>query len=205
MLDLVERATAHLEDGRPARSLVVAAEECALFRQMQLLTAKPVMYVCNVEEAAAAAGNPLSARIAERAAAEGAACVVISAAIEAEVAQLADADERAEFLAAIGLEEPGLARFIRAGYALLGLITFFTAGPTEARAWTIPGGTRAAQAAGTIHTDFERGFIAAETIVYDDFIACGGELGAKETGKMRQEGRDYVVRDGDVILFRFNV
>jgi hypothetical protein len=205
MLDLVERATAHLEDGRPARSLEVAAGECALFRQMQLLTAKPVMYVCNVEEGAAAAGNALSARVAERAAAEGAACVVISAAIEAEVAQLADAGERAEFLTAIGLEEPGLARFIRVGYALLGLITFFTAGPTEARAWTIPGGTRAAQAAGTIHTDFERGFIAAETIVYDDFIACGGELGAKETGKMRQEGRDYVVRDGDVILFRFNV
>ncbi len=204
MLALVERATAHLEDGRPARGLEVAAGECALFRQMQLLTAKPVMYVCNVEEGAAA-GNALSDRVAERAAAEGVAWVVISAAIEAEVAQLADSDERAEFLATIGLEEPGLARFIRVGYALLGLITFFTVGPKEARAWTIPDGTRAARAAGAIHTDFERGFIAAETIAYDDFIACGGELGAREAGKMRQEGRDYVVRDGDVILFRFNV
>ena len=205
MLALVERAKAHLEDGRPARSLDVAGDELALFRRMQLLTAKPVMYVCNVDEDAAAAGNALSARVAERAAAEDAACVVISAAIEAEVAQLAEADERAEFLAAIGLEEPGLARFIRAGYALLGLITFFTAAPKEARAWTLPDGARAARAAGAVHTDFERGFISAETISFDDFIACGGEQGAREAGRMRQEGRDYVVRDGDVILFRFNV
>ena len=205
ILALVARAAAHLEAGRPARTIDVAPDEAARFRQLQLLSAKPVMYVCNVDEGAAAAGNALSARIGERAAAEGAACVVISAAIEAEVAQLADAGERAEFLAAIGLEEAGLARFIRAGYALLGLITFFTAGPKEARAWTIPDGTRAGQAAGVIHTDFERGFICAETIAYDDFIACGGEQGAKETGKMRQEGRDYVVRDGDLILFRFNV
>ena len=204
-LALVERAKSHLEDGRPARTMEVAADEQGLFRQIQLLTAKPVMYVCNVEEDAAAAGNALSQRVAERAAAEGAACVVISAAIEAEVAQLSDADERAEFLSAIGLEETGLARFIGAGYSLLGLITYFTAGPKETRAWTIADGTTAAPAAGVIHTDFERGFICAETIAYDDYIAGGGEQGAKEAGKMRQEGRDYVVRDGDVILFRFNV
>ncbi len=204
-LALVERARTHLEDGRPARAMEVSADETALFRQMQLLTAKPVMYVCNVEEEAAAAGNANSALVAERAAAEGAVCVVISAAIEAEVAQLADEAERAEFLAAMGIGETGLARFIHAGYGLLGLITYFTAGPTEARAWTIPGGTAAAQAAGIIHTDFERGFICAETISFEDFIASGGEQGAKEAGRMRQEGRDYVVRDGDVILFRFNV
>ncbi len=205
MLALVERAKAHLEDGKPARVMDVAADEGSLFRQMQLLTAKPVMYVCNVDEDSAAAGNELSARVAARAAAEGAASVVISAAIEAEISQLSDAGERAEFLTAIGLDETGLARFIRAGYALLGLITYFTAGPTETRAWTISGGTAAAPASGIIHSDFERGFIAAETIAYDDYIAAGGELGAKEAGRMRQEGRDYVVRDGDVILFRFNV
>ena len=205
MLGLVERAKAHLEDGKPARIMEVAGDEQNLFRQMQLLTAKPVMYVCNVEEGAAADGNALSGRVNERAAAEGAACVVISAAIEAEIAQLSDAGERAEFLSDIGLEETGLARFIHAGYALLGLVTYFTAGPTETRAWTIPAGTAAAPAAGVIHTDFERGFICAETIAYDDYFACGGELGAKEAGRMRQEGRDYVVCDGDVILFRFNV
>jgi GTP-binding protein YchF len=204
-LALAGRAAAALRDGRPARRVERTPAEDGLFRQLQLLTAKPVMYVCNVEEAAAAAGNALSQRVAERAATEGAACVVISAAIEAEVAQLADAAERREFLDSLGLAETGLTRAIRAGYDLLGLITFFTAGPKESRAWTIRRGMKAAQAAGRIHTDFERGFICAETIAYDDYIASGGEQKAKEAGRMRQEGRDYVVKDGDVILFRFNV
>jgi hypothetical protein len=204
-LALVERAVPVLRDGKPARAIAPSPEEAPLFAQLQLLTAKPVMYVCNVDEGSAAAGNALSARVAERAATEGAACVVVSAAIEAEVAQLTDEAERREFLASLGLEETGLARVVRAGYRLLGLITFFTAGPKEARAWTIRAGTKAAQAAGVIHTDFERGFICAETIPYDDYVACGGEEPAKRAGRMRQEGRDYVVRDGDVILFRFNV
>jgi ribosome-binding ATPase len=173
------------------------------WRTLQLLTAKPVLYVCNVEEAAAATGNPASEAVAAMAAREGSGCVVISAAIEEEIAQLAD-DERTEFLAALGLEEAGLDRLINAGYALLGLATFFTAGPKEARAWTIPEGTLAPQAAGVIHGDFERGFIRAETIAYDDFVALGGEQGAKEAGKMRSEGRTYRVRDGDVLHFLFN-
>jgi GTP-binding protein YchF len=192
-----------LAAGRPARAAIPPGEIEAA-RRLQLLTAKPVLYVCNVEEAAAATGNAYSARAAARAEAEGAASVVISAAIEAEVSGLPEAD-RGEFLEGLGLHDSGLDRVIRAGYALLGLITFFTAGPKEARAWTIGRGTRAAQAAGTIHGDFERGFIAAETIAYDDYVAGGGEAGAKEAGKMRVEGRDYVVRDGDVMLFRFNV
>ncbi|MEX0814357.1 MAG: DUF933 domain-containing protein, partial [Dongiaceae bacterium] len=156
-------------------------------------------------EAAAAAGNARSAEVAARAAAEGAGCVVISAAIEAEVATLADAEEKREFLAALGLAETGLARLIRAGYALLDLITFFTVGPKEARAWTVRKGATAAEAAGVLHSDFQRGFIRAETIAYEDFVAHGGEQGAKEAGKMRAEGRDYVVRDGDTFHFRFNV
>jgi hypothetical protein len=163
-----------------------------------------VLYVCNVDEADAAHGNELSARVFEKAAAEGAGAVVISAAIEAEIATLDEAD-RAAFLADLGLEETGLTRVIRAGHQLLGLITFFTAGPKEARAWTVHKGAKAPEAAGVIHTDFERGFIRAETIAYDDFIACGGEAGAKDAGKMRAEGKDYVVQDGDVLLFRFNV
>ncbi|MEO0999289.1 MAG: DUF933 domain-containing protein, partial [Pseudomonadota bacterium] len=170
---------------------------------LQLLTAKPVLYVCNVEEASAAEGNAQSARVAEMAAAEGAAHVVISAAIEEEIAQLAD-EERAEFLADLGLEEPGLDRLIRAGYDLLGLITYFTAGPKETRAWTIPAGTLAPQAAGVIHGDFERGFIRAETIAYPDYIAHAGEAGAREAGKLRSEGRGYTVADGDVLHFLFN-
>ena len=205
MLDLVERATAVLEDGKPARVMEVSKDERPLFRQMQLLTAKPVMYVCNVEEESAAGGNALSAKVAEKAAAENAACVVVSAAIEAEVAQLDDPAEKQEFLESLGLERTGLERVIRAGYELLGLITFFTAGPKESRAWTIPETSRAVDAAGAIHTDFARGFICAETIGYDDYIAHKGEHGAKDAGRMRQEGRDYVVRDGDVVLFRFNV
>jgi ribosome-binding ATPase YchF (GTP1/OBG family) len=160
--------------------------------------------VCNVDESDAANGNALSKRVFDKAAAEGAVAVVVSAAIEAEIATLDPAD-RASFLADLGLEETGLTRVIRAGYQLLGLITFFTAGPKEARAWTVPKGAKAPQAAGAIHSDFERGFIRAETIAYDDFVACGGEAGAKDAGKMRAEGKDYVVQDGDVLLFRFNV
>jgi ribosome-binding ATPase YchF (GTP1/OBG family) len=163
------------------------------------------MYVCNVEEESAATGNEYSRRLAEWAKAHGAPVVVVAAAIEAEIALIADPAERAAFVESLGLEEPGLNRVIRAGYELLGLHTFFTAGPKESRAWTIAKGTRAQDAAGRIHTDFARGFIAAETISYDDFLACGGEQGAKEAAKMRREGRDYVVKDGDVILFRFNV
>lgn len=194
-----------LRASKPARlTKPKDAEEEKALRRAQLLTAKPVLYVCNVDEGDAANGNALSARVAEKAAAEGAKAVVVSAAIEAEIATLA-ADEREMFLVELGLEETGLTRVIRAGYELLGLITFFTAGPKEARAWTVHRGARAPQAAGEIHTDFERGFIRAETIAYDDFIACGGESGAKEAGKMRSEGKDYVVQDGDVLLFRFNV
>jgi len=205
LLGVMEASLAELRAGHPARQASIAAEDRALFNQLQLLTAKPVLYVCNVEEAAAATGNAWSAKVAERAAKEGAAMVVISAAIEAEVAQLANAEEKAEFLEHLGLEEPGLARVIRAGYELLDLVTFFTVGPKEARAWTVHRGARAPEAAGVIHTDFERGFIRAETIAYEDFIAAGGEQGAKEAGKMRAEGKDYVVQDGDIFHFRFNV
>ena len=172
--------------------------------QAQLLTAKPVLYVCNVDEGDAANGNALSAAVFAMAAAVGAKAVVISAAIEAEISQMA-ADDRAEFLESLGLEDSGLDRIIRAGYELLGLITYFTCGPKEARAWTITRGTKAPQAAGVIHTDFEKGFIRAETIAYDDFVTLNGEVGAKEAGKMRLEGKEYVVKDGDVLLFRFNV
>ena len=167
------------------------------------MTQKPVLYVCNVDEASAAAGNEFSRAVEARAKAEGAGAVVISARIEEEVAQL-PADERKDFLDTLDLEEPGLNRLIRAGYALLGLITFFTAGPKEAHAWTVTKGARAPEAAGVIHTDFEKGFIRAETIAYDDYVANGGEAGARDAGKFRLEGKDYVVRDGDVMHFRFN-
>ncbi len=200
---LMEPILTALQAGRPART-AIAPENAEAARRLQLLTAKPVLYLCNVEEAAAATGNEFSARVAARAEAEGARTVVISAAIEAEVAQLPPED-RGEFLAGLGLHDSGLDRVIRAGYDLLGLVTFFTVGPKEARAWTITRGTRAPQAAGVIHGDFERGFIACETIAYDDYVACKGEAGAKEVGKMRVEGKEYVVRDGDVLLFRFNV
>jgi hypothetical protein len=169
---------------------------------LMLLTALPVLYVCNVDEASAATGNEFSRKVEERAKREGAAVVVISAKIEAEIAVLPEA-ERKEYLAAIGLKEPGLHRMIRAGYALLDLITYFTAGPKQAAAWTVTRGTKAPQAAGVIHTDFERGFIRAETITYDDYVDCNGEAGAREAGKMRLEGKDYVVADGDVLHFRF--
>jgi GTP-binding protein YchF len=200
---LMEPLIAALQAGRPARSAVPKGEEIAAGR-LQLMTTKPVLYVCNVEEASAATGNAYSARVAALAASEGAACVVVSAAIEAEVSTLPEAD-RAEFLEGLGLADSGLDRVISAGYGLLGLVTYFTCGPKETRAWTIVRGTKAPQAAAVIHNDFERGFIACETIAYEDYVALRGEAGAKEAGKMRVEGRDYVVKDGDVLLFRFNV
>jgi GTP-binding protein YchF len=194
-----------LRASKPARLVQPkdVEEEKALTRA-QLLTAKPVLYVCNVDEGDAADGNALSARVFDKAAAENAKAVVVSAAIEAEIATLA-AEEREAFLADLGLHETGLARVIRAGYELLGLITFFTAGPKESRAWTVRKGAKAPEAAGAIHSDFERGFIRAETIAYPDYIACGGEAGARDAGKLRSEGKEYVVQDGDVLLFRFNV
>ncbi len=204
-LEVMERVLAALREGKPARTVAVAAEQRPIFNSLQLLSAKPVLYVCNVEEGAAAKGNAQSARVADYARAQGAACVVISAAIEAEVAQLAHEAEKREFLSSLGLAEAGLARVIREGYRLLDLVTFFTVGPKEARAWTVARGTKAPQAAGVIHTDFEKGFIRAETIAYADFVACGGEQGAKEAGKMRLEGADYIIQDGDILHFRFNV
>ena len=200
---LMEPIVEALQAGRAARTAVAAADVEAV-KRLQLMTSKPVLYVCNVEEAAAATGNARSEAVMARAKAEGAAAVVVSAAIEAEVSQLPEAD-RTEFLDGLGLQDSGLDRVIRAGYGLLGLVTYFTVGPKEARAWTITRGTKAPQAAAVIHNDFERGFIACETTAYGDFVALGGEAGAKEAGKMRVEGRDYVVRDGDVLLFRFNV
>jgi hypothetical protein len=201
---LMELALAQLSAGRPARLADVPKGEERAFKALNLMTAKPVLYVANVEEASAATGNRHSQRVEELARSEGARAVVIAAAIEAEIAILPDDEER-EFLESLDLAEPGLDRLIRAAYDLLGLITYFTAGPKEARAWTIPRGTKAPQAAGTIHSDFERGFIRAQTIGYDDFIGLGGEQGAKEAGKARDEGKDYVVQDGDVMLFKFNV
>ncbi len=200
---LMEPILAALQAGQPART-AIPADQVEAAKRLQLMTSKPVLYVCNVEEAAAADGNAQSVRVMARAKAEGAGAVVVSAAIEAEVSLLAEADRR-EFLDGLGLPDSGLDRVIRAGYALLGLATYFTVGPKETRAWTITMGTKAPQAAAVIHNDFERGFIACETIAYDDFIALKGEAGAKEAGKMRVEGREYVVRDGDVLLFRFNV
>jgi hypothetical protein len=205
LFDVMEPALTILREGRPVRALKTDAETMAALRKLGLMTAKPVLYVCNVEESAAATGNNFSAKVAAKAKAEGAGCVVISAAIESEVAQLGDAAEKKEFLETLGLEETGLARVIRAGYALLGLITFFTVGPKEAHAWTLRAGGKGPQAAGVIHTDFERGFIRAETISYDDFVACKGETGAKEAGKMRLEGKEYTVHDGDIFHFLFNV
>jgi len=194
-----------LREGKPARlTQPKDAEEARVFAQAQLITAKPVLYVCNVDESDAANGNDLSAKVFEKAKAEGAEAVVVSAAIEAEIATMPP-EERGEFLSELGLTETGLARVIRAGYKLLDLLTFFTVGPKEARAWTVDVGAKAPQAAGAIHTDFERGFIRAETTAFDDYIACKGETGARDAGKLRQEGKEYVVQDGDVMLFRFNV
>ena len=203
-LRLVNLALAELNAGRPARTAKVPADDEKAWRMLQLLTSKPALYVCNVDEASAEHGNALSALVAERATRDHAKSVVISAKIESEIALL-DPDERAEFLETLGLSEPGLNRLIREAYALLGLQTYFTAGPKESRAWTVPIGATAPQAAGVIHTDFEKGFIRAETIAYDDYVRLNGEAGARDAGKLRAEGKEYVVKDGDVMHFRFNV
>ncbi len=200
---LLKLAQAALSEGRPARMVQVSEDEQRSWRMLQLLTSKPVLYVCNVDEAHAAEGNEFSARVAEMARAEGNSHVVISARIEEEIAQLPPEEQR-EFLETMGLEEAGLDRLIRAGYELLHLQTYFTVGPKEARAWTIAKGTLAPQAAGVIHGDFEKGFIRAETIAYDDYVALGGEAGARDAGKLRAEGKTYVVKDGDVMHFLFN-
>jgi len=202
---VLEIALAALREGKPARIAPVPADQAPTFKRLQLITAKPIMYVCNVEEAAAATGNKYSKRVEDYAAQNGAVCVTISAAIEAEVAQLADPAEKKDYLATMGLDRPGLLRVIESGYQLLNLLTFFTVGPKEARAWTVSRGAKAPESAGAIHTDFEKGFIRAETIAYDDYVACKGEAGAREAGKLRLEGKDYQTRDGDVFHFRFNV
>ncbi len=199
---VMEKALVVLRAGQPARAAQILPDEMAVFRGLQLLTSKPVVYVCNVEESAAANGNAYSKKVEEQAKKEGAACVVISAKIESEFAGLAPED-RTEFLKEMGLNEPGLNRLIRAGYELLDLVTYFTVGPKEARAWTITRGTKGPGAAGVSHTDFEKGFIRAETIAYDDFVANNGEAGCKDAGKMRLEGKEYVVKDGDIMHFRF--
>jgi GTP-binding protein YchF len=206
VLPVMEKALALLQDGKPARLMLkgIDAEDLRILRGLNLLTSKPVLYVCNVAEADAATGNQHIKAVEKMAAEQGARTVTISAAIEAEMAQLPDGEQK-EFLDAMGLEEPGLDRLIRSGYDLLELITFFTAGPKETRAWTVHKGAKAPQAAGVIHTDFERGFIRAQTIAYEDYVALGGEMAAKEAGKARDEGKDYVVEDGDVMLFKFNV
>ena len=199
---IIDKALALLREGNPARLAELSAEEEPAYSALQLLTAKPVLYVCNVDEPSAATGNAHSRAVEEKAKSGGAGCVVISAKIEAEFASLAEAD-RIEFLKDLGLDEPGLNKLIHSGYALLDLVTYFTVGPKEARAWTVTRGTKAPQAAGVIHTDFEKGFIRAETIAYDDYVGLGGETGAKDAGKMRLEGKEYVVKDGDVMHFRF--
>ena len=202
---VLEKAQKVLAAGQPARTVPVSDDEIKSFRMLQLMTAKPVLYVCNVSEADAAAGNAWTEKVAVMAKASGADSVVISAAIESEIAQLPTAEEKQEFLETLGLSEPGLDKIIRAGHKLLGLQTYFTVGPKEARAWTVRVGAKAPEAAGVIHGDFERGFIRAETIAYDDFVSCGSEQAAKDQGKMRQEGKEYVVQDGDIMNFRFNV
>jgi len=202
-LALMMKAVTLLREGKPARRAELSADERGPYSQLGLMTAKPVLYVCNVEEASAATGNAISAKVEAMAKAEGARSVVISAKIEEEIAQMAAAD-RPDFLESLGLEEPGLNRLIRTGYELLGLLTFFTVGPKEARAWTVTKGSKGPQAAGVIHTDFEQGYIRAETIAYADYVAGKGEAGARDAGKFRLEGKDYVVADGDVMHFRFN-
>ena len=205
VLPVMEQALALLNDGKPVRVMLdgIAPEDLAILQGLNLLTSHPVLYVCNVSEADAATGNEHTRAVEAMAKAQGARVVVISAAIEAEVAQLPD-EEAQEFLTDLGLEEPGLDKLIRAGYDLLHLITYFTVGPKETRAWTIHRGTKAPQAAGVIHTDFERGFIRAQTIAFNDYVTLGGETAAKEAGKARDEGKEYVVQDGDVLLFKFN-
>jgi hypothetical protein len=205
ILPIMEKALKLLQDGKPVRTMVpdLAAEDLRLLHMLNLLTSKPVLYVCNVDESEAATGNAHTEAVAAMAAGQHAEAVIISAEIESQIAQLSP-DEAAEFLSELGLDEPGLDRLIRAGYTLLDLITFFTAGPKEARAWTVRRGAKAPRAAGVIHTDFERGFIRAQTIAYDDFVSLGGEVAAREAGKARDEGKEYVVHDGDVMLFKFN-
>ena len=205
LLPMMEASLTLLQEGKPVRLLLngIAAEDLRLLKTLNLLTSKPVLYVCNVEEGDAATGNDHVRAVEAMAKAQGAEAVTISAAIEAEVSQLPDAEAK-EFLDAMGLDEPGLDKLIRAGYRLLELITYFTAGPKETRAWTVKAGSKAPQAAGVIHSDFERGFIRAQTIAYDDYVALGGEVAAKEAGKARDEGKEYVVQDGDILLFRFN-
>lgn len=204
-VDMIERVLKVLEEGKPARTVEYKEDEARTFKMLQLLTSKPLLYVCNVGEDDAADGNEHTKKVQAMADAQGAEVVIISAAMEAEISQLESDEDKKEFLEAAGLSEPGLNRVIKAGYNLLRLMTFFTAGPKEARAWTVRQNSKAPQAAGAIHTDFERGFIKAETIAYDDYVTLGGEVKAKEAGKMRQEGKEYVVQDGDVMLFRFNV
>ena len=199
---LIDKALVLLREGKPARLAAITPEEMAGWRALQLLTAKPVLYVCNVDEATAGSGNAYTEKVFARAKAEGAGCVVISAKIEAELAGLPP-EERDAFLADLGLKEAGLNRLIHEGYRLLGLVTYFTVGPKEARAWTITAGTKAPQAAGVIHTDFEKGFIRSETIAYEDYVRLNGEAGCRDAGKMRLEGKEYVVADGDVLHFRF--
>ena len=202
-LDLVNRTLEVLREGKPARHVELSDDEQKPFKELQLLTSKPALYICNVDEDAAADGNEMTKTVEEYAKAQNARAVIISAEIESELSQLED-DEQAEYLETMGLEEPGLNRIIREGYKLLNLQTYFTVGPKEARAWTVTVGTKAPQAAGVIHTDFERGFIRAQTIAYDDFVELGGEAAAKEAGKARDEGKEYVVKDGDIMLFKFN-
>lgn len=204
-LSLLEKVKVALEAGRPARTVDVADDEKKLFKMMALMSSKPVLYVLNVMEEDATTGNEWTKQAEEMAKAQGAGSVIITASIESEIAQLATEEEKKEFLETIGLSEPGLNKIIREGYKLLGLQTYFTVGPKEARAWTVRKGAKAPEAAGAIHTDFERGFIRAEVIAYDDFTALGGEQAAKDAGKMRQEGKEYPVQDGDIMLFKFNV
>ncbi len=206
LLPMVQKLVEHLGEGKPARLMAPEdADDLKLFQSLQLLTAKPILYIANVEEDAAAEGNAHSAKVEEYAKSHDAPCILISAAIEAELSSLDSEEEKLEFLADLGLEESGLAKIIRSGYSLLAQQTFFTAGEKEVRAWTVKTGATAPNAAGVIHTDFERGFIRAEVTAYDDYIACNGEQGAKEAGKLRLEGKDYVMADGDVVHFRFNV
>ncbi len=204
-IEVIDKIKAALDQGKPARSVDLSAEERRVAKTLHLITLKPQLYVCNVDEASADKGNALTEKVFAMAAQTGTPAVIISAQIEADIAQLDSAEEKAEFLSSVGLTEPGLNRIIRAGFKLLGLQTYFTVGPKETRAWTIRIGAKAPEAAGAIHSDFERGFIRAEVIAYEDFLACKGEQAAKEQGKMRQEGKEYVVKDGDLMLFRFNV
>ena len=203
--DVMVKIKAVLDDGKPARAVDLDADELAMAKNFGLMTLKPILYVCNVSEEEAAEGNDLTQKVEAMAAEQGAQSVIISAAIEAEIAQMDTAEDKKEFLETMGLSEPGLNRIIRAGYVLLGLQTYFTAGPKEVRAWTLRQGAKAPEAAGVIHTDFQKGFIKAEVIAFDDYVANRGEQGAKDAGKLRQEGKEYVVKDGDVILFKFNV